>query len=1353
MVLLWPGRSLEAAHNSVSASDQLRLPNYDIRTDKAAHDRLTAFRSSLGRSSHEVENVRADIRSAEQKLRRQVPSLKVEYNDELHTPEVIAPDVRQGKAFLTGRAANRRVDILKNFLLDNADLIGARGEQVSELKVVADYTNPDGNLSFVELDQEINGIPVFRGEIKAAFTRYEELIRVINNFAPGLEYTSLSTDFGDPMAAVRTAAISIGIDTQQFDLSDLKYEIPAAAGPDTTTVAKVGQSDFAPKAEKIYFPTEPGVALPAWRVLIWQPTAAYYVIVHADSGTVLWRKNLTEDQTQPATYSVFTNPNAMVNIAANPFPLRPAPTSLTGVQGSALTRTLITRIGNEAPYSFNNLGWMADGTNRTDGNNVQAGLDRELPNSGSPANPNDIDPNGMAIGSPSRVFDFPVNPGVPTNPTSGQGDDPLPSGQTPQCLSQGSATAPTTFQKASVTNLFYITNVFHDEMYRLGFTEEARNFQHDNFGRGGMGGDRVSAQAQDCSSTNNANFTTPADGTRPQMQMYLWTQTTPNLDGAFDASIVLHENTHGVSSRLHGNATGLFNDFSRGMGEGWSDFYALSMLSEPTDPVDGIYPIATYDTYRLGGVGYNNNYYGIRRFPLAVMSSRGGPDARPHNPLTFADIDSTLMDLSDGAFAPRFTGNADQVHNIGEVWAAALWEVRAKFIQRLGWTEGNRRILQFVTDGMKVAPVSPDFLTERDAIIAATHASGTAADVADMWAGFSIRGIGAGATIQDGGKTSTGGTNTIRVTESFDLPNLSQSPEIAVYDDVGDRDGFAEPGETVRIRVPLTNLTGRTATGITLKIPGNEEVSYGDLVHGLSSSRDIIFTIPSSATCGGPLSLTLNVNSSVGPVTFTRTIFVGKPAQTANAESFDSVTAPGLPPSWTASSISGGASFVTTTIEPDTPPNSAFALDPSSDGGGTDLTSPPIEIFPTMDPIGSTLTFRNGYATEKDWDGGVLEISAGGGPFQDILAAGGSFQQNGYNGILGAGINNPLSGRAAWTGSSNGYVTTVVRFPPADSGRIVRLRWRFGADDNTGVTGWNIDSITLKSAGFVTSFACRLDLRSRADFDGDGKTDASIFRSQNGTWWLNQTTAGVKAQVWGLNGDIPVPGDYDNDGKTDVAVFRPATAALTFVLNSADSTVSTVAWGNQEDIPVVGDFNGDGRADYTVWRPSTNIWYTAYSSGGYLIFPYGTSGDVPFGLDADGDGISNPAIYRPSNGNWYITLPGTANYYVVNFGTNGDKPVPADYDGDNRDDIAVFRPSNGRWYVLSSKNGLTTVTAFGQDGDLPVPGDYDGDARDDVAVFRNGTWFVFASTAGVQVFPFGIAGDIPIPAKYLPTVQ
>jgi hypothetical protein len=74
----------------------------------------------------------------------------------------------------------------------------------------------------------------------------------------------------------------------------------------------------------------------------------------------------------------------------------------------------------------------------------------------------------------------------------------------------------------SVQNLFHLTNVIHDTLLTAGFTEAAGNFQEDNFGGGGLGGDPVRAEAQDGSGTDNANFATPTDGTAPRMQMFLW---------------------------------------------------------------------------------------------------------------------------------------------------------------------------------------------------------------------------------------------------------------------------------------------------------------------------------------------------------------------------------------------------------------------------------------------------------------------------------------------------------------------------------------------------------------------------------------------------------------------------------------------------------------------------------------------------------------------------------------------------------------------------------------------------------------------------------------------------------------
>ncbi len=1304
-----------------TSSRSADLPNYDIRMDKSAYSKLAAFRDSLQKPAAEIADVRDSFVRGEDELRKRIPTLKIDYNEDIRTPEVIAPDVKQGPAYLTGPSGMKRSEILRDFAKQNEALIGVAGNEIDNLKVTADYTNPDGNLSFAHLEQFIDGIPVFRGEIKAGFAKSGEMIRVINNLAPGISNASLSANFGDPINAVNAAARHIALDPQHMDLRQNE-----SVSSDIKVV--FGSDDWATTAEKMYFPTEPGVAVPAWRVLIWQPVNAFYVIVDAETGTMLWRKNITEDQTQSATYNVWTNPNAMINVAESPFPITPGPTTLSGIQGAGIPRVAITRVGNETPYTFNNNGWLSDGVTTTDGNANEAGLDRE--------NPNGIDPNGKPVVA-NRVFDFPINPGIPTNPAQNTGDSPLPVGVTPTpCAAAGTSPAMIDFQKAAVTQLFYINNWYHDELYMLGFTEQARNFQHSNFGRGGVENDRVSAEAQDCSGTNNANFATPADGSRGRMQMYLWTGPTPDFDGDLDADVIIHEHTHGLSNRLHGNGSGLSLNMSRGMGEGWSDFYGHSLLSEPTDPINGVYTTGAYDTYRLGGVGFNNAYYGIRRFPKAVIAYTGGPNNRPHNPLTFADIDGSRINIADGAFPPSGGGAADQVHNAGEVWSSALWEVRARFVTRLGWAVGNRKVLQLVTDGMKLAPIGPTFLTERDAILAATLASGGAADVADVWAGFAARGMGFSASIQNPGT----GTGNARVTEAFDLPNLTQTPSMTVVDANGN--GYLEPGEALTLTVPLTNNTGGSATGVTLQVVGGGSADYGTIAHGSTVSRAIPFTVPVVTGCGSTITITLNVNSSLGATSFTQTLIIGQP-QVTFAQNFDSVTAPAFPAGWTSVSVSGGLAFVTTTVNSESAPNSAYAQEPATVGGGTQLTSP--QTFVTAPA--ATLKFRHRYDTEAGWDGGVLDISIGGGPFQDIVTAGGAFMENGYDGILGAnGVNNPVAGRNSWNGNSNGYKTTIVRLPASAAGQNVQFRFSFGSDDNTVGSGpnpgWNIDNIEFAGTAIcIDNFA-----RARADFDGDGRTDVSVFRPSEGAWYLNRSTAGFLALGFGMSTDMLTPGDFDGDGKADAAVWRESTGTW-YVLRSTDFGFHAAAFGTAGDIPVQGDYDGDGEADFAVFRPSNGAWYINRSSGGVDIRPFGMAGDRPVHGDYDGDGKTDLAVYR--DGVWWVSQS-SGGTIVYSVGLDTDKPVPADYDGDGRTDVAVYRPSNGIWYILRSSNSSFDFVAFGAASDIPVPGDYDGDGKDDQAIFRDGHWHLNRSSAGYTVIPFGFGSDLPIPAEYIP---
>jgi hypothetical protein len=331
------------------------------------------------------------------------------------------------------------------------------------------------------------------------------------------------------------------------------------------------------------------------------------------------------------------------------------------------------------------------------------------------------------------------------------------------------------YRNGDVTNMFYWTNRFHDEMYLLGFTEQARNFQQDNFGRGGVGSDRVHAEGQDFESTNNARFTVGSDGGTGRMEMGLWPRDAlPDRSSGLDRDLMVHELTHGLSNRLHANAMGLDSRMSRGLGEGWSDFYARALFATEDEDVNRIYTIGAWVSHRFISIATDNYYYGVRRFPYAVRTTVGGPQNRPHNPLTFQDIDSTKINLNDGAYPPGpyfgSTTVADEVHNLGEVWAMALFEVRARFITRLGFPIGNQRILQFVTDGMKLDPANPTFLQARDAILdAAIAGGGTAADLADIWAGFAARGMGVLASIQNAGDEFA--FNATRVTEDFMVPS------------------------------------------------------------------------------------------------------------------------------------------------------------------------------------------------------------------------------------------------------------------------------------------------------------------------------------------------------------------------------------------------------------------------------------------------------------------------------------------------------------------------------------------------------------------------------------------------------
>jgi uncharacterized delta-60 repeat protein len=407
------------------------------------------------------------------------------------------------------------------------------------------------------------------------------------------------------------------------------------------------------------------------------------------------------------------------------------------------------------------------------------------------------------------------------------------------------------------------------------------------------------------------------------------------------------------------------------------------------------------------------------------------------------------------------------------------------------------------------------------------------------------------------------------------------------------------------------------------------------------------------------------------------------------------------------------------------------------------------------------------YALAQQADGQVL---AGGALLRRLAAADGAVDATF---ITGGGPNNLVRAIAVQPGGKILIGGSFDTYAGLNANRIARVNNNGSLDEqfDTGgaVQSGGVVSLALQNDGkivvggqfldfnFIEKFSIvRLQntvsvIRAPFDFDGDGKTDVSIYRPSVGEWWyLRSSNNQNYAAQFGNSSDRIAPADFTGDGKTDIAFFRPSTGEW-FVLRSEDSSYYSFPFGTNGDVPAPADYDGDTKADAAVFRPSTSVWYISLSAGGTTIQQFGQTGDAPVVADYDGDGRADIAIYRVALGEWWIQRS-SAGTIAFQFGNSADKPVQGDYTGDGKSDVAIWRGSTGEWFVLRSEDQSYYSFPFGTTGDKPTPGDYDGDGKADAAVFRSSdtNWYLQRSTAGFSVVHFGFSTDKPVPEAFIP---
>jgi hypothetical protein len=657
------------------------------------------------------------------RLSADVPDLVVEYDEATQLPNRVVS--RQPATRLSRSRGGSPTDAVTQFVQDRGDLWNLTPQDAATVEVVS--VSQKG-LNTVKLIQRVEGKEVFNSDVSAAVSANNEVISLAGQLFPG------AAAMRSRARAAATTSAEEAVAKAASDLTSVDYEAadfaPTVTPPHSDPYRFY---EFTPKADDprprferpvrvkdVMFPLGEGEFVPGYYMEIWIKDfpAFSYVIDAIDTPDVLFRKNLTSQIA--FKYHVHNTGDAICRPEDGPAPGTPHPTGIPdGFQAPTIPEKLI-----ELESLLPGDPWLPPNAETTHGNNCIAYADVSRPDGLG---------RGDVIGrvTSAGVFDYTYNHSKP-------------------------ASEPINLQN-SLVGMFFHVNWLHDRWYEAGFDEASGNAQQDNYGRGGVGGDPILAEGHDFSGTDNANMATPADGASPRMQMYEFKGPSPlpSRTSNHEALITFHEMGHYITNRLVGNAAGLMNQQGRAMGEGWGDFFAICMTSQPTDDFqNGVFAVGGWTD--LTATFKDNYYFSIRRYPYTADMTK--------NPLTLKHIGNNVVLPAGPPRNPNSGGSNSAVHNAGEVWCAALWDVFVNLVAKHPHEEAEQRTLMYVIGGLKITPLQPTFTQARDAILTAVSALNPE-DLPEVWAGFAKRGMGVNAVSPPSSSASLAG-----VIESFDTP-------------------------------------------------------------------------------------------------------------------------------------------------------------------------------------------------------------------------------------------------------------------------------------------------------------------------------------------------------------------------------------------------------------------------------------------------------------------------------------------------------------------------------------------------------------------------------------------------------